>query len=347
VKAGRRAADPGATVAIDRNDITELGVRGGLYDREREAGPMAGAAGTGILPAARRRRRRWPWITAVVVFLLLLGAGTAYVLVRSRVPSHPVPALRGQTIAQAKVTLRDEEFKVKIGARRFDEEVPDGAILDQNPSSLGTLREASTVTVVLSKGPPPRRVPTLADIDRAAAEKALTDAGFVPKVVTQINEVKPKGAVIDWSSKGATLPKGSEITVIVSDGPAPIEVPDLGGKTFEDAKAVLTAKGLEVAQLEKFDSDVDKGLVISTSPGTGARVPKGETVTLVVSKGPDVVDVPDVTGRTVEEATAILRDAGLGVSGTGGKPRGNRVIFTDPQAGTKAKRGTGVFLYVR
>ena len=340
-------ADDTVALDLDRPDITELGVvRGGVYDADADTGD-AGVGAGGLLPAAARPRRRWPWVLAVLAFLVLLGAGTAYVVARARVPSHPVPALRGQTIAQAKASLRDEDFTVKVGGRRFDEELPDGAIIDQNPSSLATLREGSTVTVVVSKGPPPRPVPALAELDRAAAEKALADVGLVPKVVTQINEEKPKGIVIDWSPKGASLPKGSDVTVIVSDGPAPIEVPDLAGKTYEEAKAVLTAKGLEVAQLEKFDSDVEKGLVISTTPGTGARVPKGETVTIVVSKGPDLVDVPDVAGKTVDEATAVLRAAGLGVSGTGGKPNGSRVIFTDPQAGTKAKRGTGVFLYVR
>ncbi|HVE47320.1 MAG TPA: PASTA domain-containing protein [Acidimicrobiales bacterium] len=335
-----------ATVTLDlrENDITHLGVRR-LYDGAEDAADAA--PHPGLLPAASRRRRRWPWIAAVAVFLLLLGAGTAYVLARSRVPSHPVPALRGQTVPQAKAALRDEDFSVKVSGQRFDEELVAGAIIDQNPSSLATLREGSTVTVVVSKGPAPRPVPLLLDLDRPTAEKTLTDAGFVPKVVTQINEEKPKGVVVDWSPKGATLPKGSDVTVIISDGPAPIEVPDLSGKTYEDAKAVLTGKGLEVAQLEKFDSDVDKGQVISTTPGTGAKVPKGETVTIIVSKGPDIVDVPEVAGKTVAEATAILRAAGLGVSGTGGKPNGDRVIFTDPQAGTKARRGTGVFLYVR
>lgn len=345
--AGAEVTDGDDTVAlaIDRTDVTELGVRrGGVYDAEGDVGD-AGAGG--LSPAAARPRRRWPWVAAVLVFLLLLGAGTAYVVDRARVPSHPVPALRGQTVAQAKAALLDEDFAVKVSGKRFDEELPDGAIIDQNPSSLGTLREGSTVSVVVSKGPPPRPVPALADLDRAAAEKALTDVGLVPKVVTQINEEKPKGIVIDWSPKGASLPKGADVTVIVSDGPAPIEVPDLAGKTFEEAKTALTGKGLEVAQLEKFDSDVEKGIVIFTTPGTGAKVPKGETVTIVVSKGPDIVDVPDVAGKTVDEATATLRAAGLGVSGTGGKPNGNRVIFTDPQAGTKARRGTGVFLYVR
>lgn len=344
---GSGGEDHNDTVTIDLrdSDITELGVRGGLYDREEDA--AGDAADAGLLPAATRRRRRWPWVVVVVTFLLLLGAGTAYVVVRSRVPSHPVPALRGQTVAQAKAALQDEDFQVKVSGQRFDEALAPGTIIDQNPSSLATLREGSTVTVVVSKGPPPRPVPILADLDRAAAEKTLADVGFVAKVVTQINEEKPKGVVVDWSPKGATLPKGSDVTVIVSDGPAPIEVPDLSGKTYEDAKAQLTAKGLEVAQLEKFDSDVEKGLVISTTPGTGAKVPKGETVTIIVSKGPDIVDVPDVTGKTVAEATTILRGAGLTVSGTGGKPNGDRVIFTDPQAGTKAKRGTGVFLYVR
>jgi len=90
---------------------------------------------------------------------------------------------------------------------------------------------------------------------------------------------------------------------------------------------------------------VEKGLVISTKPGVGKPVERDSVVTVNVSKGPDTVAVPDVTGKSVAEATAILQAAGLQVSGTGG--RRQTVFLTDPTAGTRVPRNTGVFLYLR
>jgi beta-lactam-binding protein with PASTA domain len=66
-----------------------------------------------------------------------------------------------------------------------------------------------------------------------------------------------------------------------------------------------------------------------------------------VSKGPDLVTVPAVVGRTVAEATAALQAAGLHVNGVFGPPQAQRVILTVPQAGNQLKRGQGVSLYTR
>ncbi len=343
-----RSAGADATVVLPgpATDITELGVvpRPAADQRAGEV-RAAGAGADLLLPAGRRRRRRWPW-AVLVLFVLLLGAASAYAINQARIPKHPVPSLRGKTADEARTEVADEKFTIKLGVARFNEAVPDGQVLEQDPSPLASIREGDSVTVVLSKGPPPRGVPDLAGTDQATAEQRLRDTGFEPKVVAQPDEVQVKGAVLDWSPKGL-LAKGTPITVTVSSGPVPREIPDVTGKSYEEAAAAITGQNLKPQQVDVFSSDMEKGLVVSTKPGVGKPVERDSVVTVNVSKGPDTVAVPDVTGKSVADATAALQAAGLQVSGTGGRPKGQTVFLTDPVPGVKVPRNTGVFLYVR
>ncbi|MDP9387056.1 MAG: PASTA domain-containing protein, partial [Actinomycetota bacterium] len=291
-------------------------------------------------------RRRWPWALVAVVVAVMAAAG-ALALAGANAPRYTVPSLRGMTLAQARAEVADEGFTVKVAKRGFDEEVPKGAIVEQDPS-VGTLREGSSVAVVVSEGPEPRPVPDLTGLDQAAAEQRLRDHGFVPNVVAQPSEDVPKGIVLSWAPSGTDpLPKGVAVTVTVSGGPRPREIPDVAGTTYEEAAQLLAAQGLKAARAEAFSNDVPRGRVISTRPGAGKPVERDSTVTVVVSKGPDTVAVPDVVGKSVGEATAAIEAAGLQVSGVGGKPKGQRVFLTDPQPGTRVQRGSGVFLFVR
>ena len=328
--------------------LTELGAPAPrLFDVEAEgvtAAPPGPATELEILPAARRRRLRWRWVALAAVLVGLAAAG-AYAFILARVPTHPVPSLLQKTVAQARAEVADEDFAVVVRGQRFDEHVGAGLILEQDPAR-GRLREDGAIEVVVSKGAAPRDVPDLTGLDQAAAGQRLAASGFAAKVVTEHSEDRPKGAVLGWSPKGLQA-KGAEVVVVVSSGPAPRDVPDVSGRTFEEAARVLAGVGLEAARAEVFSDDVAPGRVVSTRPGAGAKAARDSTVTVNVSKGPDLVTVPNVVGRTVAEATAAVQAAGLQVNGVFGPPRAQRVILTDPQAGTQLKRGQGVSLYSR
>src|SRR5207244_299431 len=95
-------------------------------------------------------------------------------------------------------------------------------------------------------------------------------------------------------------------------GPAPRTVPDESGKTFDQAAADLQRLGLVAARApDAFSDTVPKDKVISTTPGAGASVAKGGRVTVTVSKGPDLLNVPDVTGKNV------VNDLGGAIDGSG------------------------------
>jgi serine/threonine-protein kinase len=296
--------------------------------------------------AGERRRRRWPY---VVLLLLLLAAGAVaggIAIANARIPSHVVPAITGKTLDQARAEVRDEDFKVGVAGEDYDENLPKGAIRQQDPKPGEKLKEGKTIAVTLSKGPQPRAVPELANLDRAAAEQRLSASGFVPKIEKRNDENVKAGIVLDWNPKG-TQARGAEITVVVSDGRAPRPFPnDLKGKSYDDAANELKALGLGPVRVDDYSDDVQTGQVFATDPAAGTPVAVGGKVTVKVSKGTATVTVPDVRGQSVDQATATLQQAGLSVTGLYG-PRGakGRVVLTDPQAGTKVKRGSGVVLY--
>jgi beta-lactam-binding protein with PASTA domain/tRNA A-37 threonylcarbamoyl transferase component Bud32 len=324
-------------------DLTEMGRRPRVFDAEAVEGGLDGRTEAELLPAARRRRPWWLWVFAALPVLLLL-AGMGWVIVQSRVPSHPVPAVQGKTLEEARAIASGLKLDVRVASRRFDENVPTGVILDQDPA-VGRLKEGRAIEVVVSSGPPLRGVPDLTGLDRPTAEQRLRDSGLIANVALRHSEDQPKGKVIEWSPRG-DQPKGTAIQLVVSDGPVPRVVPDVSGRTYEEAAALLAAEGIKAARGENFHDTIPVGRVIGTRPTAGQRVQRDSVVTIFVSKGPDLVPVPNVAGHSVQEAQATLGAAGLQVTNVFGPPN-RRVFTTDPSAGTSVRRGSGVNLYTK
>ncbi len=331
-------------VGTETTDLAESHTRPVPYDLEADADATVAAGPEGGPEASAWWRRVRPLWAAAVVLAVLAVAGAAYAVARSQVPTHPVPDLRAKPLDEARTIASQTEFKVRVGAERFDETAPGGTILDQDPA-LGDMREGSTIKVVLSRGPPPRPVPDLAGLDQPGAEERLRQSGFVPKAARQFSEDQRAGAVLDWSPKGEQ-PKGAEVTLTVSGGPRPRKIPDVSGRTFEEAAKALAAAGLKSSRIEAFSETVAPGKAIGTRPASGNEVARDSAVAVVVSKGPDVVAVPNVAGKAVPEAQAILGQAGLPVVNVYG-PLNRPVFTTDPAAGATVKRGAAVSLYTK
>ena len=297
------------------------------------------------------RRRRWPWIVLLVLALLGAGAG-AYLLVSDNVPTHPVPNVIGRDRADAEGALVVAKFVVGVEEQFVDGTKP-GVITDQNPKA-GTgpdgkplaLKEGRRVTLVVSKGPPPTPVPDLSDLTEAKAKAEIEKVGHVlGDIERPYDETVPAGVVIDWSRKGESPPKGATIDLTVSAGPEPRVVPDLFGKTYDQAVAALEARGLKAVRgPDKFvDDDTNVGKVILAAPSQGVTVPRGTTVTLTVSKGRP--EVPNLSGSTVDEASAKLAAVGLTLGSKFG-PGGGRVFLSTPAAGSKVKPGSSVDVFI-
>jgi beta-lactam-binding protein with PASTA domain len=134
------------------------------------------------------------------------------------------------------------------------------------------------------------------------------------------------------------------VALVVSAGPEPRTIPDgLVGRPVDQATAALKGLGLGVLNTEDYSDTIAAGSVIAVKPGVGEKAAKGSVVNLTVSKGPPVVDVPDVRARPVLEAAAIIEAAGLQVNGIQGSPT-RPVSKTNPAVGTSVRRGTSISL---
>ena len=135
-----------------------------------------------------------------------------------------------------------------------------------------------------------------------------------------------------------------DLTLVVSDGPAPVQVPDVSGQTYDTAAANLANRGFTATRADdQFSDTVPAGQVISTNPPGGNYVNRGSTIQVVVSKGPDLVTVPDLRLLTLEVAQQRLVALGLDVDSVGYLP-GRLVLRTTPAANEKVKKGSKVTL---
>jgi serine/threonine-protein kinase len=191
-------------------------------------------------------------------------------------------------------------------------------------------------------------VPTVIGADQATAEAKLRQEGFAVDTTLKTSD-KTKGTVIGQDPSGETkADKGSTVTLTVSDGPAQVAVPQVVGLTLKSAQGRLQKAGLQPTQREENSTTVEKGRVISVSPGEGEKVDKGSTVSLVVSSGPEQAAVPDVTGKQFDEAQSTLQAAGFKVTRTdkeSDKAAGT-VLSQNPKSGTQAAAGSTVALTV-
>lgn len=292
-----------------------------------------------------KRSRRFVPIVVLALALLALG-GAAFAFEQARGPQVSVPSLAGHTEKDARAMAERAGLTVELEAPVISDDPP-GTVVSQQPGPGSSLREGKAIHVSLSLGPPPVDLPDVSGKPEGEARQLLVDAGFeVDEVTRVLDEAIPKGIVISQDPPGANqAPRGSAIRMTVSDGPRPVPVPNVVGKTWEEAVAALKAAKLGATKVEQFSDSIAKGKVISHDPIPGQEAPRDSLVKVFVSKGPDLVKVPDVRGKTVEAATKLLEGLGFEVDVVGYKP-GRVVRNQDPRPGELEKTGTNITLFL-
>lgn len=295
-----------------------------------------------------RAPRRWPWVLVATLLAVLVGGGAAFAWSEVRTPSYGVPTLVGKTEAQARAAVEQYGFKVERRDTRQDGSTP-GRVLDTDPKAGEQLDEGGTLVLFVSLGNTPAPVPTdLVGKTLDEATAILADAGqFTPDVTQVESEDIAAGRVIELGADVPDeLPKGSEVPLTVSKGPKPREIPTgLEGKSYDEAAAALAAVQLKAKKVDEFSDDVEAGKVIGLRPGSGTA-PRDSEVEVVVSKGPDLVEVPSVRGKSLDEAVTALEAAGFVVGDVFGSAKGDP-FETDPPGGTKLRRGETVDIFLR
>ena len=302
-----------------------------------------------LTPAATRprwvRRHTGALIAVVLVVLAALLAFGGWYLGSGRYTQ--APTVLGMTLGAAEQRLTTADLRARQGPADFDDRVPVGAVLRQDPGVGGRVRHGGTVTLTLSKGVDLRAVPTLEGLSRQAALDALDAAGLAAGPVTQdFSPTVPTGQVLSSTPPvGTRLRPRTVVSLVLSKGVEQLAVPDVQGQTQDAATQALNAAGFKVTVKAVFNDSAAAGRVLDQSPSQGTA-PRDSTVALVVSKGPDLVTVPRLTGLSENAAQDLLTSLGLQnkVLAFPGGP--GFVLRTDPGAGSRVRRGSTVTLYV-
>ncbi|MFJ9872451.1 Stk1 family PASTA domain-containing Ser/Thr kinase [[Kitasatospora] papulosa] len=264
------------------------------------------------VPLAFRGRRGV--LTAVVTVLLVLGAGAGVWYINSGQFTR-VPALLGKTQSAAEERLADEGLDLKGVERAYSDTVRRGTVISSDPGSGERIRGNDAVKLVISRGPETVKVPDVEGLALADARRELKKWGLAPGMATrEFSEEIDRGKVIRTDPRADTeRHTDSAVALVVSKG-SPVDVPDVTGLSVDDATAALDEAGLKAEVLpERVNSAEAQGEIARQTPGSGAEAAEGDTVELTVSKGPRMLQVPDVTGKDVDEARSTLEDAGFEV----------------------------------
>ncbi|MFC9737333.1 Stk1 family PASTA domain-containing Ser/Thr kinase [Streptomyces noursei] len=259
----------------------------------------------------RLRHRRIATIVAAVLLVLGVGGGLWYINVGQ---FTDVPAVLDMTQAEAQKSVQDAGLRIKV-ERGFSANVRRGHVMATKPGTGQRIRGNGTVTLVVSRGPDKVAVPDLAGTPLADARRKLRDLGLVPGTETRtFSDEVAKGSVIRTDpAAGSTRRPDTAVALTVSRG-APVDVPNVVGSAREDAAASLRQAGFRVQFADQpVFSPQDKDAVARQSPGAGTTLGKGDTVTLTLSKGPEMVTVPDVGGKNTADATKALTALGFKV----------------------------------
>jgi serine/threonine-protein kinase len=193
-------------------------------------------------------------------------------------------------------------------------------------------------------------VPDVVRNSSATAIARLQNAGFAvdPQRARNAN-VREDRVFRQDPSPGERAEKGSTVTILVSDGPGDGTIPGVEGETERDARRRVQAAGFKVRVTRDTSDEVAEGRVIETSPPSRSRLQKGRTVELLISSGPEQVEVPEVVGRPRDEAKSALEAAGFRVTEKGresGDEEPGTVLATSPKAGATVDAGSTVELTV-
>ena len=211
-----------------------------------------------------------------------VGRGSTVILTVSQGQErYAVPQLVGHTQAEAQQRLTDAKLTVGRTTKAFSETVPQGQVISTSPAAGASVKRATPVALVTSKGRQPIELQDWTGKPADQAIQALTGAKLKVDATKQDwNDTVPKGSVVSQSPATGTLFQGDAIVLVVSKGPQMVLVPPVIGKQEGEATSILEALGLTVKIERAFGGFF--GTVRLQSVDPGAQAPKGSTITLTV-----------------------------------------------------------------
>jgi serine/threonine-protein kinase len=284
-------------------------------------------------------------VTLGILFFVMFNLGQG----EAEAELVEIPNVAGMQLEEAQDRLEAEGFDVNLQFEN-SEEAEQGEAIRTDPPAGEMVEEGSEVDLFVSVGSERIPVPAVVGLTEEAARQEIMDAGLTVGDVEERPDPDFDEGIVIESNPAAGVEIGSSIPVdlVVSSGPEVVTVPELTELSERDAITELTSLGLMFTVNEEYSNDVPEGVVIRQDPAAGTEAIAGDTVLLVVSLGPEPVQVPDLSNMTEQEATDALeaRNLVINVSNStqpvADQAQNGRVVGQVPSPGTTVDQGDTV-----
>jgi len=298
-------------------------------------------------------------VLGTLVLLLVLGGGGAAAWWWFTGPGAlvTVPDVAGGSVLEATATLVEAELSVADTVlEEFDLVLPEGTVKGTNPSAGAEVEKQTEIRLIVSLGPNPVAVPAISGQSLADVELALQEVNLIlGSTSEEFNDFVDEGSVLrlvdennETLAAGSQVLAGSTLNTVLSAGP----LPDVTGLPVDEARETLDAVGVNgvVGGDGAFSDTVPEGYVVEVSLPAGATIRPGDTLTLIVSRGPELVMIPDLVGETIADAKEVLEGLGFEVEVRSEFPESDwdrsfaRVTSLSPSSGQEVAKGTLVII---
>ncbi len=299
-------------------------------------------------PERAQHRAVW-WLGAIVAAIVVLtGLGLWWYNSAGPGAYTTVPPVIGNTEVEARAILESVGFEVAV-TTSYDDDVPEGIVVSSDPAEQSQVLNGAEVEITVSLGPRMEEVPELVGESEADALELLEASGFpVGEITRPHSDTIPQGEVMGATPEaGEVVRHNTPINLTISDGPEPIDIPDVIDTAEETAIAILEVYALNVTVIGERTDQAERGRVFRQEPGPNSSGFRTQDVTIFVSDGPPLVTLPDFAGQSRDSAVERAEELGLDVE-TVRIPgrRGNRdVVGQSPDPGTQVEVGTTITLY--
>ncbi|HZK78396.1 MAG TPA: PASTA domain-containing protein [Gemmatimonadaceae bacterium] len=207
-----------------------------------------------------------------------------------------IPRVVGMTYDAASAALEKVGFHALKGETRFSKTTPQDVILEQDPPAGSLQKRGANVTLAVSGGQATATVPEVAGSSQQQAQIAIENAGFTFGTISQQTSNLARGAVISSNPPaGTALELPATVSIVLSQGPSTIQIPDLTGRTLPDARSTLEQLGLHLGATSRDTSSfAPENTILSQAPAPGATVSAGASVNLRISRFPPPPPVPSI-----------------------------------------------------
>lgn len=335
--------DFGLARPITQEFVAPAGATEVLGDLQLETKPEKSDS---FIKLGKANRRTGRLVVIVTLLAVLASAGSGWWFATGPGGQTSIPELEGRSLAVA-ISALEPIGLVVSQQQEHSAQIPVGRVTRTEPVAGTRVAKQSEVVIFVSLGPKQVLVPEPLGLNLDQAKELLIDSGLTPGAVDSFYTETEAGQVFAFSEAvGALLNQDSVIGIRVSLGP----VPDVAGLASAQATQQLESLGLSVTAEEVFSDEISSGSVVSITASV-EPLPESGAVTLLVSKGPEFVTMPNVVGETVAAARNALQALGLSVTIDTDQLSSRfgvvQVTRQNPAASSRVRIGSQVTIFTR